>query len=32
MKCTSPKTSLRPLKPRQGDQIIHPRYTKSSPQ
>src|SRR6218665_1257588 len=32
MLCKSPKTSQRPQKPRQGDQLIHRCYTKSSPQ
>src|SRR6218665_1675050 len=32
MCCKYPKTSQRPQKPRQGDQLIHRRYTKSSPQ
>src|SRR6218665_2717289 len=32
MCCKSPKTSRRPQKPRQGDQLIHRRYIKSSPQ
>src|SRR6218665_2687388 len=32
MPCKSPKTSQRPQKPSQGDQLIHRRYTKSSPQ
>jgi len=30
MQCKSPKTSQRAQKPRQGDQPIHRRYTKSS--
>src|SRR6218665_318045 len=32
MQCKTPKTFQRPQKPRQGDQLIHRRYTKSSPQ
>src|SRR6218665_2527626 len=32
MQGKSLKTSQRPQKPRQGDQLIHRRYTKSSPQ
>jgi len=28
MYCKSPKTSQRPQKIRQGDQLIHRRYTK----
>src|SRR6218665_2151683 len=32
MQCKTPKTSQRPQKPRQGDQLIHRGYTKSSPQ
>jgi len=32
MYCKSPKTSQRPQKPHQGDQLILQRYIKSSPQ
>jgi len=32
MQYKSSKTSQRPQKPRHGDQLIHLRYTKSSPQ